>query len=373
MFITIEIAFMLLQIALIAISFRALKQITKRTMYSYKIISVIGGIIFFSVCFLSQLLTLITWPSDVEFEAYHLLGNIIGSFTSFAMLITFFILPPFCLFLIISNVILLKKEGKSFPNLLGIILCFVLVISSAAVFFSYDVLDQFMNVHSYAGYCFSLWFENLFATIVSYIECLLFATIFVSFKARRHVPKFNKDYMIILGCYVRNDGKPAGLLRGRIDRALEFANLQKKATKKKLCFIASGGQGADEPIAEAKSISNYLSENHIPKSQIIVEDKSTTTLENFRFTKSKIKTTKNIAFATSNYHVFRAGVIASNAGFESIEGVGSHSPWYYHDSALIREFIANLNSEKHEHLKNIAVIITSLTVVIVICYFCNCL
>jgi len=364
---------MILQLALIAISFRALKKQSKRTMYSYKIISRIGCIIFFFVCFLSHLLSVLTWPSNISFEVYHLTGHIVGSFTSFASIVTFLILPPFCLFLIISNIVLLKKEGKSLPNLLSIVLCFTLIISSAAILFSYDILDQFMNVHSYAGYCFSLWVENLFSIIVSYIECLLFATIFVSFKARRHIPKFDKDYIVILGCYVREDGKPAGLLRGRINRAIEFADLQKKNTKRKLCFVASGGQGADEPITEAKSISDYLSKNHIPKSRIVVEDKSTTTLENFLFTKSKIKTTKHIAFATSNYHVFRAGVIAANAGFESIEGIGCRSPWYYHDSALIREFIANLNSERNAHLKNIAVIIISLTAIIATCYFCDCL
>ena len=362
-----------MQLILVVFCVCALRKITKQSMYSYKVISVVGLIIYFSVCFISNVLRIITWPSDIRFELYHLLGYIIGSFTSFANIVTLLILPFFSLFLIISNVVLLKKEGRSLPNLLSILLCIALITGSAAVFFSYDVLDKLMNIHSYAGYCFSLWIENLFAITVSYFECLFFATMFVSFKARRHIPKFNKDYLIILGCRMRDDGKPARLLRGRIDRAIEFARLQNESTKKELIFVPSGGQGADEPLAEATSMNDYLVKKHIPKSKIIVEDKSKTTAENFRFSKKKIKATENVAFATSSYHVFRAGVIATNAGFKNIEGIGAKSPWYYHDSALIREFIANLNSEKRMHIRNIIIIFVSISAFIAAGYFSNVL
>lgn len=371
MALALEIIFIVLQLFLIIFCVCVVKKISRCTMYSYKIVSLIGGIIFFSVCILTHLLSLLNWSPDIPFELFHFMGFLASSFTGFSNIATFFILPFLCLFLIISNVVLLKKEGKSLPNLLGILLCSALIIGAASVFFSYDVLDHFMNIHSYAGYCLSLWIESLFAIIVSYFECLLFATMFVTFKARRHLPKFDKDYIIILGCRMRDDGKPAGLLRARIDRALEFAKLQKKEAKKELVFVPSGGQGSDEPLAEATSMQNYLLEKCIPKSQIIVEDASKTTLENFRLSKAKIKTTEHIAFATSSYHVFRAGIIATQAGFKNIEGIGAKSPWYYHASALIREFIANLNSEKRLHLRNLIIIIAGLSVFIIIGYFTN--
>ncbi|MBQ3293765.1 YdcF family protein [Candidatus Saccharibacteria bacterium] len=373
MALVLEIIFIILQLVLIAISVRALRHISKQTMYSYKIISLIGGIIFFAICFLSHLLDLLTWSSDFPFEIYHFVNYLITSFTGFANVVTIFILPFFCLFLIISNVVLLKKEGKSLPNLLGILLCFALIIGAASVLFSYDVLDQFFNVHSYAGYCASLLLECLFAVTMSYFECLLFATIFVTFKARRHVPSFDKDYIIILGCRMRDDGKPARLLRARIDRAVEFTKLQTKGTKQDLAFVPSGGHGADEPLAEATSMQNYLLEKRIPKSQILAEDQSKTTLENFRFSKQKIGTAEHVAFSTSSYHVFRAGVIATNAGFKNIEGIGAKSPWYYHTSALIREFVANLNSEKRLHARNLLVLFLAITATITVAYFTNLL
>lgn len=373
MALALEIYFTFLQLVLIALCVFALKKVHKQTLYSYKTISFVGGIIFLSVCFLDHFLTLLTWPADIPFEFYHFANYLITSFTAFANVNTLLVLPFLCIFLIISNIVLLKKEGKSLANLLGVLLCSVLLIGASGAFFSYDVLDHFMDVHSYAGYCFSLWIEGLFAVLVSYFEAMFYATVFISVKAGRHKPKLNKDYIIILGCRMRDDGKPAGLLRARINRALEFAKLQKKETKKNLIFVPSGGQGADEPLAEAASMQNYLLEKRVPKTQIVIEDKSKTTQENFKFSKSLVKTTDNVTFATSSYHVFRAGVIATTAGFKNIEGIGSKSPWYYHSSALIREFIANINSEKRFHLRNIIVIITSLSTLIAIGYFTNIL
>ncbi len=373
MALALEIGFIILQLVLIALCIFALRKIRRETLYSYKTISFVGGIIFFLICFMNHFLSLVTWPAEIPYELYNFTGSLTTTFTGFANFNTLLILPFLCIFLIISNIVLLKKEGKSLPNLLGVLLCSVLIIGASGVFFSYDVLDHFMDVHSYAGYCFSLWIEGLFAVLVSYFEAMFYATVFVSIKAGRHKPRLDKDYIIILGCRMRDDGKPAGLLRARIDRALEFAKLQQKEAKKDLLFVPSGGQGPDEPLAEATSMQNYLLEKHIPKSQILAEDKSKTTLENFRFSKAKIKTAEHVAFATSSYHVFRAGVIAARAGFKNIEGIGAKSPWYYRSSALIREFVANINSEKRFHLRNVAVIIISLSALIAIGYFADIL
>lgn len=369
------IGFTLLQLVFMAISARALKRISKQTMYSYKIISLVGAIIFFSVVFISQVVSILytSLSREYDYQIYHFTSDIINAFKGFTTFTTFFILPPLSIYLIISNIVLVKKEGRKLPNVLGVLFVVALIIGMNAILFSYDILENFMNVHSYEGYCISLFIENVFAVIVGYFECLLFGTMFVYHKARKHIPQFDKDYMIILGCYVREDGKPGGLLKRRIDRALEFAKLQKKESKKELTFVPSGGEGSDESVAEAVSMKNYLLEKHVDKNQIIVEDESKTTQQNFKFSKEKIDATKNVAFATSAYHVFRAGVIASKAGFKNIEGIGSKSPWYYNYTALIREFVANINSEKRMHLRNILAIIAFLGIGILIGYFADIL
>ena len=159
--------------------------------------------------------------------------------------------------------------------------------------------------------------------------------------------------MVVLGCYVKPNGAPSGVLKKRIDVAKDFADLQKQDTGKSPIIIASGGQGDDEPISEARCIKNYLINQRHHKSKVLIEDESTTTRQNFLYSKRLAHTGENIAFATTDYHVFRSGVIATGQGYHRVEGLGAKSPWYFYQNAMIREFIANIRSEYKMHLFNI--------------------
>ena len=55
------------------------------------------------------------------------------------------------------------------------------------------------------------------------------------------------------------------------------------------------------------------------------------------------------AFSTTNYHVFRSGVIAATQGLE-LDGMGSPTKWYFWPNALIREFIGLLVDDMKEVL-----------------------
>ena len=103
--------------------------------------------------------------------------------------------------------------------------------------------------------------------------------------AARYKPKYNQDFIVILGCKIRDDGTPLPLLKGRIDRALEFYHSQLEKTGKQACFIPSGGKGNNEIISEAQSMKNYLVENGIDESIIYPETESSTTLENMMFSR----------------------------------------------------------------------------------------
>ena len=77
-----------------------------------------------------------------------------------------------------------------------------------------------------------------------------------------------------------------------------------------------------------------------------------------------------ISFATTNYHVFRSGVIA-NEHWIDCEGMGSKTKWYFYTNALIREFIANLVQERRSHLALILMINISLLILIAIGKYYN--
>ena len=163
------------------------------------------------------------------------------------------------------------------------------------------------------------------------------------------------------------------LLKGRADKAIEFGKMQKENSGKEIIYIPSGGKGNDEVISEAEAIRNYLLEQGISKDNIIIENKSTSTKENMKFSKEKINNIKKdskIIFSTTNYHVFRSGVIANNEGIEC-EGIGSKTKWYFYTNSLLREFFANLITERGKHFVLITSINIALLALVLIGYFYN--
>ena len=177
--------------------------------------------------------------------------------------------------------------------------------------------------------------------------------------------------MIILGCKIKNDGTLTPLLKGRVDRAIQFREEQLSKTGKDLVFIPSGGKGNDEVISEAEAIKNYLIECDIKEKNIIVEDKATNTYENINNSYKLIKNKdSNICFSTTNYHVLRAGLIATSQGIK-IDGIGSKTKAYYWINAFIREFIGTLNNEKKKHIIVFILIVIVIMLMILITYFAN--
>ena len=151
--------------------------------------------------------------------------------------------------------------------------------------------------------------------------------------------------MIIHGAGLINGEKVSKLLQERLDKAILVYSKDPSPTK----LIPSGGKGSDESVSEAEAMKRYLLEQGIPESDIIMEDKSTTTLENLKFSKDIIDSRegrKYTALVTSNYHVYRALRYCRRVGLKC-KGIGSHVAMYYWPSALIREYIAVHSEKKH--------------------------
>ncbi len=142
--------------------------------------------------------------------------------------------------------------------------------------------------------------------------------------AAENPPPDGKTVLIVLGCKVRGE-TPSLMLNRRIMTACEFM----KEHPDSVC-VASGGQGADEDISEAECIKRVLVENGISSDRIILEDRSTSTDENIRFSKEKIEEndlTGNITVVTNAYHQLRASMIAVNYGIESYAVSADTSLW----------------------------------------------
>lgn len=355
---------------LLADSYRAS---LKKSLCQYRNIVLLALIIFLFSVFVQQFFSIFRYKGLVS-----TVDGLLAMFSNFSMLllpVTFVV----SVLVIISNLVLLRREGFTLHNMLGLLLGGLLCFGTVFPELLYGIVDKYssIDIHHSTGIAFNIaaFVETATYIFVTYLECVLLATIISASRAAKHIPAFDKDYILILGCQINDDGTLTKLLQSRADRALEFYRLQKEKTGKELTFVPSGGQGSDEIMSEAEAIGNYLLSCGIPEERILLESKSVNTHQNILFSKKLIdeqKENAKIAFSTTNYHVFRAGALAHEQGVE-IEGIGARTKAYFWINAFIREFIATLFSEKKKHIAVLCIILLLSVAVIGIRYFSNTL
>ena len=131
-----------------------------------------------------------------------------------------------------------------------------------------------------------------------------------------HKDTTKPDYAIVLGAGLIGD-KISTSLYYRLTAAVEFHNLYPDVK-----IVVSGGQGPDELLSEAAAMKKFLIEKGIDEDDIIIEDKSTNTYENFLYTKNKLKELDNkehisLTVITNNFHMFRAKSLSKQLGFKT--------------------------------------------------------
>jgi uncharacterized SAM-binding protein YcdF (DUF218 family) len=162
--------------------------------------------------------------------------------------------------------------------------------------------------------------------------------------------RHDKDYLIVLGAGLLNGDRVSPLLAARINAGIRFYQKQKaKGKPAKLLF--SGGQGGDEKLPESVAMQQYALAHGVLEADTLIEDRSTTTLENMRFSAQIIQANGGgkAAFFTNNYHLFRAGLYAKQAGLKA-NGVGAATSFYFLPNAVIREYLALVVLHKRRHL-----------------------
>ncbi len=355
-------AIIFIEVVITVLTIKYYLSIRKKTLYSYKSTSLLGGGIFMVIMLAFSINAL--FINDANVSLFQTFLNNISQTASFFLIVIFPFMIVFFLFMSFSNISLIRHEGKTVKNILGSILSFVLIAATIAGVFGWDVIYKNIIFEIYSkGYSKIVIFDYaipMFLTsLICYVECLLLGTIISSIKATKLKPDYNKDYIIILGCAIAKNGKPLPLLRGRIDRALQFAKEQYEKTGKMPKFVPSGGKGDDECISEAESMKIYLMSQGVGEDKILVENKSTSTLENMKFSKALIEKDgcgKNIIFSTTNYHILRSGIYANQAGMNA-QGIGSKTKWYFWPNAFVREFFALLANQKKGHAVNALVLL----------------
>ena len=323
----------------------------RKGLFSYQM-TAYGGIMIFSAIF-------------AAFLIYKMLNHVLYSIKNFLAIVLdvgngiLVALSPIMLvvsvFLVLSNIWLMKNEGYRPANALGILFAFLLV---AVMFF----ISSAFLWELFAGSRIYQEFKLIVKYMLCYFECMFVSTMACAYLATKYKPPYDRDYLIILGCGIRKDGGLTPLLKGRADSAIRFEQEQYAAAGHHAVFVPSGGQGPDEVIAEAEAMKRYLLSQGIPAEQILCEDKSTSTYENMKYSRQVIESTtdhfddKKIGFATTNYHVFRGYIMAQKNGFE-VKGISAKTKAYFYPNAFLREFAGLLWEQKIRHLVYISLTI----------------
>ena len=348
-------AFTVFCLAVAAIMLRSYRDAKGPAFYSYATIFAVG----FAVFSLSTGITMlaVTVQHLLDPETYYMLNAysaISGAANRFILFTAPFMLV-FAAAMTVSNVALLRHERFRLQNVLGIGVSLMLVTG--------EVLSWLLFSRGFSG---SEWewrinntLVNVYCTVFAYFECMLIGAVICGIRAARHVPEMNADYILILGCRFRRDGTLTPLLRGRVDRALEFWHAQKQSGGGEAVLVPSGGQGSDEVMAEAEAMRRYLLEKNVPENAILVEDRSRNTYQNMEYSKALIgqRTPEaKVVYVTTNYHVFRSGVWASLAGLPA-EGVGSRTKWWYWPNAFMRECAGLLRNRIRQEIVLLIVVL----------------
>ena len=345
-------------VLLLADAFR--KQL-QYNLYSYNTILYAGFALFALFLFGTHLYAAVQcFLRPAEYRALQMLFTLLHSAKNYMFLTSPFLIF-FSLALFVSNLALIRHEGRRFVNILGILLALMLLGGEILIAFL-DVLSAFSS----RGILVRSLIVNLMAAFYLYFECMLVGAITADLIAARYVPEKDKDFLIVLGCGLKKDGTPTPLLKGRLDLALRFDREQTEQTGRQALFVVSGGQGPDEVQSEAASMRDYLLRQGVPAERIVTEDQSTDTAENMQFSKEKIDAIRpdgRIAFFTTNYHVFRAGLKARRVKMRAV-GMGAPTKWYFWPNAAVREFVGLLTEHRGKQafvLLLLAAVYTALT------------
>lgn len=234
-----------------------------------------------------------------------------------------------------------------------------LIIIGAVVFllFAIAVFDRVLNFGNIAGMLFGIAYivigllmNRTDSSNQKYIFIIALCVLLLTILKMREIYAAGKTkisaqkVIIVLGCRVRGDEPSLSLIK-RVDAAYKFLLFNPESVA-----ILSGGQGKDENISEAQCMQQLLYARGISKNRLILEERSTSTDENIRFSLQIIETLdldRNVAIATSEYHQKRAANICKKYGLNSTP-VSSKTKRTLLPTFLLRELFAEIK-EKLRH------------------------
>ncbi len=208
------------------------------------------------------------------------------------------------------------------------------------IFISQLFLIFFIFNRQISSAAYHLWQHTVGKIIISAVVSFLIAGFILAAVISAFMVKtaFNRPdspkTAILLGCKV-NGLSPSLMLKRRLDTAYEYLTENKDAI-----IIVSGGKGENEDISEAECMKEFLVSKGISSSRVIMEDKSSSTLENLEFSKKLLEEyglRNEVVIITDSFHQLRASMIAKNLDLKTWN-VSAHTPFYLLPTYWVREW-----------------------------------
>lgn len=179
------------------------------------------------------------------------------------------------------------------------------------------------------------WIKAIYISLLCLaVVCSSFLLIYGSNDSAR----YKEDAVIVLGAAVRGE-QPSLTLIHRLNKAVEYHNENPDAL-----IVVSGGKGSGENVTEAEAMEKYLKQKGVNQKKIIKEDKADSTYTNFLYSKEildkELGENYTVAYITNEFHIWRAGLCAKEAGIENSTYMHAGTNFSYLISAVLRECLA---------------------------------
>lgn len=290
-----------------------------------------NGFLFFILLVLSAA-SLLRLTQDTQSEFLYFVVFAVGILVALTLLAGVFILIAISL---ASALVLLRRERWVPANFLSLSVGLGLVLWMVLNALAIQAPDSVLPVAFYGMLCVDILLFYLLLTFSNFVLS--------AFLYQLYSPLRRQDYIIVLGCGLLHGSEVSPLLAGRIQRAWKVYRRQVKRGQKPPVLVMSGGQGADEALPEAQAMKAYAVRLGVPEQDVLTESASKNTWE-------------NMLFSTTNYHVFRAGLYAKQAGLPA-QGIGAKTKFYYWYNAVLREYLAVFVMHKKANAVCIAILL----------------
>jgi uncharacterized SAM-binding protein YcdF (DUF218 family) len=242
-------------------------------------------------------------------------------------------LAPFlvAVYLVLNGITMARRESIRPANMLSLLAGLAIFGLAGLMVVTLYVRDTELTLLSGITFLVSGYISFL---LISYV---IYAVVYGKITALR-----SADFVVVLGSGLAGGERVPPLLASRLDRGRQVYQALETRGKTSPLIIVSGGKGGDERLSEAEAMARYLIDHGVRQDRVVLEDRSRTTEENLRFSKAIMERSRaryRCIIVTSNYHVFRAAILARTIDVNG-QVTGARTAGYYWPSAMLREFAA---------------------------------